>query len=496
MGLDPRTPVIVGAGQLTNRVDEGAAPLEPIEMICDALRSAEVDAGAGGGGVLAGADSIRLVLMLSWRYRDPGALVAGRLGAEPRESIYTAGGGNVPQALVNRTALDIRDGAADLVLLGGAEAWRTRMALRRNGERPAWTTEDDDVAPAAGFGGELEMVHPAEQARGVLMPVQMYPMFENAHRAALGRAPDDHLRRVSELWAGFSEVAAANPYAWTRRPLTAEEIRTTGEGNRMIALPYRKLMCSNENVEQAAALVMCSVERATELEVPADRWVFPLSGGDAADRTFVSERADLASSPAVRLAGSETLSLSGVGIDDVAHVDLYSCFPSAVQIGAAELGLSLDRQLTVTGGLRFAGGPWNNYSTHAIATMVDVLRADPTSLGLVWANGGFLTKHAVGLYSATPGSEPFAHANPQAAVDSLPGREVADDAEGDVEIETYTVAYDRDNRPETGLAACLLPDGRRAWGATADRGVAAQMTDAEMCGQRARLDRDGTLTLL
>ena len=141
--------------------------------------------------------------------------------------------------------------------------------------------------------------------------------------------------------------------------------------------------------------------------MPRDRWVFVHAGTDCHEHPFVSNRWSFADTPAVELGGRRALELADCTIDDVALIDLYSCFPSAVQLGAKSLGLSLDRQLTRTGGLSFAGGPWNNYVMHAIATMVGDLRAAPGELGLVWANGGYATKHSFGIYSTGPPSSGF-----------------------------------------------------------------------------------------
>jgi len=390
--VDPRTPVLVGTGQLSQRVDRGEPELEPVDLLVEATKQAERDTEGPDGKVLAAVDSVRMVSTLSWRYRDPARLVAERLGLDVRHTVYTHAGGQTPQALLSRTCRDIIDGKLDVALIGGAEAWRTRMSWRARGERPAWTRQPDDVAPTEMFGTDLAMVSELEQERGVFMPVQVYPMFESALRAADGRSPEEHRLRVSELWARFSEAAAGNPNAWIQQRYSAEAIRTAGPDNRMIGLPYPKLMNSNNAVEQAAALLVCSVETAERLAVPRDRWVFVHAGADAADTIHVSNRADLYSSPAIRQAGRAALELGGAGIDDIAHIDLYSCFPSAVQVAAAELGLSVDdaiaghRPLTVTGGLSFAGGPWNNYVTHSIATMANRLRQEPGSLGLVAAS--------------------------------------------------------------------------------------------------------------
>jgi acetyl-CoA C-acetyltransferase len=226
--------------------------------------------------------------------------------------------------------------------------------------------------------------------------------------------------------------------------------------------------------------------------------VFPHSGADAHDTDSVSHRGDLSSSPGIRAVGRQALELAGVGIDDIAHVDLYSCFPSAVQIAAAELGLAVDdtdRPLTVTGGLSFAGGPWNNYVTHAIATMVGVLRNDAGAYGLCSANGGFITKHAIGVYSTEPPADGFKWSDAQDEADVLTKpRDVApEDYEGKVTIEAWTVMHGRDGEPENGIAAALLADGRRTWGTTQDADVLQAMTVEEFAGRPAQLDGNGTL---
>jgi acetyl-CoA C-acetyltransferase len=232
--------------------------------------------------------------------------------------------------------------------------------------------------------------------------------------------------------------------------------------------------------------------------VPRERWVFPHAGTDAHDTYSVSERGDMHSSPAIRVAGARALSLAGVGIDDVAHVDIYSCFPSAVQIAADELGLPVHddtRPLTVTGGLSFAGGPWNNYVTHAIAAMAGVLRDDPGSVGVCTANGGFLTKHAIGVYSTEPPASGFRWEDVQDQVDAVASvRSAVGEADGPVTIETWTVMHDREGAPENGFAAARLDDGTRAWGTTQDPDVLKAMTVEDFIGKPAHLSTDGQLT--
>ncbi len=496
--LDPRTPVLVGVGQLNIRVDRGEESAEPVEMLARAARLAATDTGGDASRLLAGIDTIGVIDILSWRYRDPAALVAERIGAEPRRRWATVPGGNYPQTLLNRAAVDIQAGRADAVLIGGAEAWRTRSAARASGtDDRDWTRQDDAAAPTETFGDPDEpLAAPDEVARGIFLPVQLYPIFESAVRAAAGRDQDEHQRVVSELWARFSEVAATNPHAWIQEAKTPEEIRTVGPANRMIGHPYPKLMNSNNSVEQAAALLLCSVERARELAIPTDRWVFPWVGTDAHDTPFVGNRVSLHRSPAIGIAGKKALSLAGVGVDDIAHVDVYSCFPSAVQVAADELGLGLDRQLTVTGGLSFAGGPWNDYVSHSIATMAEILRADEGSVGLITANGGYLTKHAFGIYSTTPPPRGcFEHRDCQPEVDDVGSVELVADHEGAVRIEGATVMHDRDGAPETAFLATRTTDRHRAWCTSADDDVIALVCQDEPVGVAAHRAADGSLSL-
>ncbi len=487
--LDPRWPVVVAVGQVDQRTTDASTALSPTELLAEAARSAQADSGSSR--LLASLDTVAVIRILSWRYRDPAALVAEELGISPRRTIVTDDGGNYPQLLLNRACREILDGTADAVLIGGAEAWRTRTAAKKVEHPLRWPHQDDDVTPTEALSNPEALWHPGEIARQLMMPIQFYPLFENALRAAEGWSIDEHRDVIAGLWSRFSEVAASNPNAWIQRSYSPAEIREATPDNRMVGFPYTKLMNANNAVEQAAAFVVCSVERATALGVPRDRWVFPWAGTDAHEHWHVSNRWSLAEAPAIRVAGRRALELAGIGVDDLAHVDVYSCFPSAVQIAANEIGLGTDRPLTVTGGLSFAGGPWNNYVSHSIATMVERLRADAGAKGLVTANGGFLTKHAFGVYSTVPPPGPFAHADVQTEVDALPSRQLAEEVDADVSVETAVVMHDRDSNPESAVVATLLADGRRAWGTSTDDAVMKALVTEETAGRRGHVDANG-----
>ena len=528
MVIDPRTPVIVGVGQVTNRPDNGeaAARPEPVELMAQAVLAASEDcsgARAGGAagvgqGLLQRAQSLRIVNPRSWEYINPGELVAELTGMEPRQLILTTGGGNNPQRLINQTALAIGRGDLEVAVIAGAECGYSVAAARRDPNRPVlpWTGQGADTVKPEMFGSSRQATTDSEAERGLDVPVNVFPLFENALRAEAGRRLDEHRAWIAELWERSSRVASSNPYAWLREPKTAEQIATPDLANRMVAYPYTKLMVANVQVDQGAALILCSAGAAEAAGVPDDRWVFPLAGADADDHWFLSHRADFRSSPAIRLTGRAALSLAGTDIDAVARLDLYPCFPSAVEIAAAELGVAVDepvRPFTTTGGLTFAGGPGSNYGTHAVASMAGALRADPGSVGLVSGIGWCMTEHSFGVYGTRPGADRagaagnlpdltaveeaggYRWANPSAAVGILPQCSPDAEAKGEITVETYSVVYERDGTPSRAIVACRTVDGRRAWATNTDPDQLAVLVTEEGCGRLGTLRDTGVVDL-
>jgi acetyl-CoA C-acetyltransferase len=519
MSLDPRTPVVVGVGQITVHPDRDADPSErpePVELMTRALRAAaeDVDGVRAGGTAPAGtallsrADSLRVVLPLGWRSVNPPLLVAQRLGFSddaPRELMVTAIGGNNPQALMHDACRSISRGDLDVVLVTGAEAMYTRSSSRRDPRKPAlnWASQPAEGTPAPTvFGTDRPGATDLEMSRGIILPIHAFPLFENALRAANGWSLTEHASRFGALWSRFSEVAATNPHAWIQTPRSPAEITTPSAANRMISFPYPKLCTANMQVDQGAGYIVCSVETARAAGVPEERWVFPLSGADAHDHWFISHRPELHRSPAMRLVGRTALELAGVGVDDLGPIDLYSCFPCVVQIAAHELDLPIDdpaRPLTLTGGLTFGGGPGNNYTSHGIAQLVASLRAAPGTVGLATGLGWYATKHSMGVYASRPpqrtGSDGFAWRDVQPEVDVQPQCTVASAATGAVRVETYTVTFDRDGNPERGIVACRTADDSRAWGTIEDSDTMMSLCAEEGVGRTGMLSEDGTLKL-
>lgn len=491
--LDPRTPVVVGVGQLVQRRPDLEDPREPAQLAAEALRRAAADSGAAVD-LLALADLVYAVPSASWTYADQAGRVAELVGSPGAGRVQsTPYGGDGAQLVVNDAAQQVVDGVADVVLLAGAEAGATVAALQAAGRTPPWPRDEEDRRPDRVIGLDRPANNEAETSVGLGAPIFTYALLESALRGRAGAAVPEHRERLGRLWSRLSEVAAGNPYAWDPTARTPEEIREPAPDNRWVSDPYTKLMCANLQVDLATGVVLTSVAAAEAAGVPQDRWVFVHAGASASDEWFVSERADLATSPAIAAAGSAALEHAGLSIEDVELIDLYSCFPAAVQLGADALGLPVDdpeRPLSVTGGLTFGGGPGNNYGSHAIATLVPLLRAAPEQVGLSTSLGWYATKHAVGLYSATPPARAFAHLTPAF---TRPAPRPARAAEGEVEgvVEALTTPYHRDGTPEAVVLSVLADDGSRVLLRLEDEAALALAAEVDLLRTRVRYDGSG-----
>jgi len=495
--VNPRSPVLVGAGQVVHRDSSVGKMREPLSLIEEAVHAAADDSGVGEL-ILRRADSVRCVPTASWIYRDLSALLAERVGAAPHETVQTPTfGGDGPGRLVGDTAQAIADGRVEIALLGGGEAVATRRHAERHGEPLPWTVQDEAVKPSRTIGSDRLPSSEVETAVGLLAPVDVYALLESAVRARTGADPETHLERIARLWSHLSEVAAENPYAWAPRRFAWEDIAQPAPSNRLVSGQYRKLLTANIQVDLATGLVLCSAEAAERLGVPRERWVFVHATAHAEDEWFFSERRELAASPAIRAIGRAALEHAGLGIDEVSHVDLYSCFPSAVEIASDELGLAVDdtgRPLTVTGGLTFAGGPGNNYTSHALATLVGLLREEPDASGLATAVGWFLTKHALAVLSGRPADRPFRDIDAGRLVERTAPRRARTDLAGEGTIEAYTVPYARDATPQAGLISALSEGGDRVLLRTDDAEVIGALVDGDPLGRVVSV-REGRIVL-
>ncbi len=485
--IDPRTPCLIGTGRFTwhpDDVGERGAP-EPLQMWEHVSRAAADDSGPGAT-VLEQIDSLDIVYCQTWQYDDPTARLAERIGADPKRTYYSGIGGTTPQVLVQDAAARILQGETDLALVTGAEALATQRRYKQRGERYPYSFKPEQRRPfpwEAPFN-DSEVAHE-------LMPAWLtFAVFDNARRAHLAIPLPEYRIRLGRMMAALSKIAGANPDAWFPIERNADEVIEAHPGNRMVGYPYTKFMVSIMDVDMASALLVASHERADALGVPADQRVYLRGWCYATDPTYVAEHTDLWRSPAMAAASGEALRGAGIGIDDVAHLDLYSCFASSVNFARDALGIDDDdrRALTVTGGLPYHGGAGSNYMTHSIATMVDVLRSDPGSYGMVSGVGMHMTKHVYGVYSTDPGPvAPPEQAAVQAELDAQPATTIAPRHAGEATVAAYSVVHGRDGDPEWAVLVCDVADGVRTYARLSDEHWLFESEVSELVGTRVHL---------
>lgn len=472
--MEESTPVLIGAGQFTEKGVSPELAHSPMGIAAEAAKAALLDAGCSGD-LASAIDTVAVVRIFPDSYKNPRVpnpfgraenpprAVARRIGANPERAIYGQVGGNTPQKLISEMAERISEGEVGVVLLTGSEAINTAQLARRSSIELDWLEQDVGTLEDRGLGEPLSTKH--EQDHGIAAPIFAYPLFENAIRGNLGRTIDSHMLEMGKLFAPFSRVAANNPFSFYGTQRTAEELATVTTDNRFISFPYPKWMNARDSVNQGAAVIMTSVGRARELGVDPSKWVFLHGCGEASDKIMLTERINYHSSPAMKLNSRKAFEMAAKTIDDMDYIDIYSCFPSAVEIACDALGLATDdaRGLTVTGGLPFFGGPGNNYSMHAVATMMPMLRSNPSKFGLVSTNGGRLTKHATGIYSATPTLGKWTRQDPasyQAVIQNDVSPDFTETPSGNSKVETYTVAYNREG-PTSGIVIGRQENGIR-----------------------------------
>lgn len=493
MAVDPRAPCLVGVGQHTYRPEAGFAP-EPLAMWEDAALRAANDAStrSGAGGVLDRVQSVQVVYTQSWQYDDPVGRLCDALGIDPPHRHYSGIGGTTPQQLVDEAAGRIVRGELDVALIVGAEALDTRRRLKKQGEKPQWSFKDPQRKP---FPFEAPF-HDAEIAHEVFQAWLTFALWDVARRAHLGIEPDEYRAQLGALFAPFTTVASDNPNAWFPVERSADELVTPTPENRLVGYPYTKYLVSVMDVDMAGALILASHEAADAMRVPRDRRVYLRGWCYATDPVYVAEHPAMWESPAMRAASSAALACAGVGIDDVAHLDLYSCFPSSVNLAIDALGIAPadPRGLTVTGGLPYFGGAGSNYLTHSIATMAQVLREDPGSYGMVSGVGMHLTKHVYGVYSTEPGSVTVPdEAAVQAQVDETGTRSIADVYTGPATVAAYSVVHGRDGSAEWALLVCDVDGATRCYARADDPDLLADLEVNEWVGRRVELRADGNV---
>jgi acetyl-CoA C-acetyltransferase len=462
---EEKIPIIVGSGQLVDREATVERHIEPLDMLTRTARLAAQDAGISEA-ELENIDTVALVGVAGWHPQNAPGFVAEKLGAHPKHCYTTGIGGQVGVTITNFVSEQITKGETEFAVVGGcnnlkillkAVAQNAQLDWARGGEGEPTLVGGDEV-------GNTEL----ERKYGLIDPPDIYPLFENALRAGLGLSLEEHRQRMGNLFTRFAEVAASNPYAWFPTRRSAKELITVTPENRMIAWPYPKYLNAILNTEQAASVIVMSVAKARKLDIPEHKWIYWLGGADSKEQAYwASERPDFAACPSMKDSALSALHNSGADINDIHHIDFYSCFPAAVQMACKMVGIPVDdpRGFTVTGGLPYAGGPASAYTLHSIAGMVNRLQGQSSEKGLVTGNGWFLTKHSAAVLSTDPhpSGQPI-----NGLMSELPSQDmvkkpcvVNEQASGRATVETYTVRFDRDGEPARGIVLGRTEAGDR-----------------------------------
>lgn len=470
---DQSTPVIVGIGECRDIVPgDLTAARSLVDMLVQAGEMALDDSGFPQQ-LRRHIDTVMMTRTFSdsspmWpapfgKVRNYPRAVAAKLDVHPRQAVYSEAGGDVPQKLLSEAADTICQGKSVATLILGGEAIATTNSAMRAGVTLDWTDDTDgqleDRGP--GMSGVLDQ---AQIEHGLTGAPPVYALFENARRARLGLARSDYATAMGALFSPFSKVAARHPCSMFSQSYTAGELLEVSRDNRIIAEPYTRSLVAKDGVNQAAALLVTSLAVARDIGIDSDKLVFPVASCALKERPLLA-RPQLDRSPAMSAAYHAAMDRAGVSLDEIDLFDIYSCFPIAVFAVCDALGLSPQdpRGLTLTGGLPFFGGPGNNYTLHSIVNVARELRYRKTGYGLVGANGGYLSKHAVGVYSATQPRIRWQHYDDHAtqlALDQAKAPSTDASPQGLATIETYTVVMNK-GHADKGYVVGVSDAGKR-----------------------------------
>ncbi len=456
------TPVIIGAAQITQRKDVDL-PLDPLTLIANATKKAILMSGADG--LRDVIDTLYMSTISSWSYEDASEKLSTILGIKLIQQYTAPISGNAPQLLVNKSARAISLNKNKAILIAGGEASYSRYRAYKGKIILDWPKMPrramNKILEAANFyTSKFEINYRFTAASYV------YALIETALRAKSGRSLKENLNIIGKRYESFSKIASENPYAWDQNHFNAGEIITPNSDNRIICHPYTKRMAANLYVDQAAALIITNEKIASNLGIDRKNWVYPMGGADLNNIFYISRRPKLYNSPAIRESSKLALKQAGLNLGDIDAFDLYSCFPCMVEIARQEIGIPEDdpRDLTITGGLSFFGGPFSSYSMHSIVTGIELIRKNPSMKIMILANGGFNTSESIGIYGSEPPAKNWTKqvsndVQQKIEMDILP--EPIEKANGNLTIEAYTIIYNRKGLPEYGIVIGLLESGER-----------------------------------
>jgi acetyl-CoA acetyltransferase len=481
--------VIVGVGEVTQRTKDPAQAMEPLALMGAALHNANQDA---GGSILGLVDSLDVIQEFSWPYADAPSQLSKLLGISPKRRVYGPVGGETPVHFIHEAALRILRGESTVAAIVGAEAQYAVTAAQKQGIALPWSSRDESAKLVRG----TDYLHPTAVRLGVASPASVYPFYENATQVAWGQSPAQGRAESSQLWESCSAMAASNPYAWQHDPMSGDVIVNPGEGNRMVAWPYTMRMVANPLVNQGAGLLLTSRARARQLGIAEERLTYIWCGAAAVEPPDYLHRDRYTSAPAQDAVLERILQQMG-DLGAFEQLELYSCFPVVPKMARRTLALQADAPMSCTGGLSFFGAPLNNYMSHAAAAMVRALRGRQDARGLLYGQGGYLTKHhaiVLGSYPLTS-SRLTEDYSVQSVADARRGNvpPLQMDHTGPASVETHTVLFKKDGTVQHGVVIARTPTGGRLLAKVAadDANSIATLIDPDRSpiGRTGRIDR-------
>lgn len=474
--LPKSTPIIVGIGIKSQKESDPTLADTAVQLMIAAVKTAAEDAGSSK--LLEECDTIMVPHGL-WSYSDPARLIAREVGAH-KSSTLLAEVGVLQTTLLGEAAKRIANKEAEVVVVTGGEARYRSLMGEINGLELDDTAQENE-APDELLKPQADMWLKAESNAGLGMPVGYYAILEIARRHALDQNVEEHRDYLGNLYSHFADIAMKNPHAWKQEAVTADEIRNPSGKNTMLAFPYTKKHNTSWNVDQSSALIFCSVEKAEALNIPRSQWIFPRAIVESNHMNCVSQNADLSRSIGADIAAQRTLEAACMKVSDLDYIDLYSCFPIAVQSYADALHVEPTQEYTFTGGMPFAGGPLNNYVLQSTCRLVELLRAKPDSSGLVSAVSGMLTKQAFGILSTLPPESGFVFDDvTEQVAEKNPPLEVLESYIGDATIASYTVLYER-GTPWRLAAICDTPHRQRVVAVNEEQDIMARAMIEDLC---------------
>jgi acetyl-CoA C-acetyltransferase len=494
--LAPNTPVIVGIGFHQEKFEDPTASAEPSQLMVEAVRAAAADAGSPA---LVGALESISVPQGMWEYRNPGKMIAAALGCPGAKSIL-AGLGVLQLQLISDLCDAIAAGERHLGVVVAGEAKYRRLRSTITGQ-PVADTQPDGLPPPDLHQTSTDMwCSDLESRRGLTSPVEFFAIIESALRYARGLDVERHRDELAALYSRFSAIAAANPHAWRRDPVSAADIRNASPKNPMLAFPYTKRHASQWNVNQAVAILVCSAERARALGLLDARWIYPLAAVHSKHVVAPAQMRELHSRLGTVVVGERALALAGVTPRDLTAAELYSCFPAAIQSFAKDLRIPEACPWTVSGSMAFFGGPFNNASIEGAAAMVEFLRSDGNGgassgrrVGLVSNLSGIFSKQACTVLANTPSSTGYRFEDVTAEVAAAnPPVPIREDYVGPATIVGYTVVF-QGGEPSHAIAYCDTPDGGRTVVRSAESALLTAMMAQEHCGRTILVGPNGSV---